>query len=389
MPFDSFLGNPAAVQTLREMLCAERVPGALLFTGPEGVGKKTLALMLAKAMVCERLPDDFCGECARCRRAEEMLAGSVEDLARRREMKESARRLDGLVYFDLQLIAPFTRYVLTEQIRLLRQIAYTRPFELPRRIFVIDQAHAIHWQAVDLLLKVLEEPPATTTFVLVCPNASELRLTIRSRCQRIAFSPVDEGSIVRLLAAQSPLPEANRAMVARLARGSVGKALAFDLPAFLERREPWLQFLESVASGLRPSGASAAGGTRAEGPDWQRVFEATRALTSDREHFDEILGIGYGLLSDLLQVLECGDRAGVAHIDIVVRLRHWAAELGFRGIEILKRGLDEARRLQVRNVNQQLSLDSLAAGIISGQRSTEPADVSAWSLSRPPPAHRT
>src|SRR5271170_7282766 len=84
MSFDSFLGNPAAVQTLREMLRAERVPGALLLTGPEGVGKKTLALMLAKAMVCERLPDDFCGECARCRRAEEMVAAAVDDLTRRR-----------------------------------------------------------------------------------------------------------------------------------------------------------------------------------------------------------------------------------------------------------------------------------------------------------------
>lgn len=365
MGFDSFLGNPAAVQNLREMLRAERVPGALLFTGPEGVGKKTLALTMAKAMVCERLPDDFCGECARCRRAEEMLAGSAEDLTRRREIKESARRVEGLVYFDLQLIAPFTRYILTEQIRLLRQIAYTRPFEFPRRIFIIDQAQAIHWQAVDLLLKVLEEPPATTTFILVCPNASELRLTIRSRCQRIAFSPVAEDGIVKLLAAQSPVPEAKRALVARLSGGSVGKALGFDLASYIERREPWLQFLESLTSGLGSNATSPAVATRAAMPDWQRVFEATRALTGDREHFDEILSTGYGLLSDLLQVLECGERARVAHLDIVARLRPWAARLGFRGIEMLKSGLDQAYRLQVRNVNQQLGFDALAVGIAS------------------------
>lgn len=354
MGFDSFLGNPAVVRTLREMLRANRVPGALLFTGPEGVGKKTLALMMAKGMMCEQLPDDFCGECARCRRAEEMVNGAVEDLERRRKMKESARRLEGLVYFDLQLIAPFTRYVLTEQIRMLRQLAYTRPFELPRRIFIIDQAQAIHWQAVDLLLKVLEEPPATTTFILVCPNASELRLTVRSRCQRIAFSAVDQDSIVRLLATQSALPEVKRALIARLAGGSVGKAVAFDLRAYIERREPWLEFLENLASGLAP--------------DWQRIFEATRALTADREHFDESLGIGYSLLSDLLQVLERGERAHVAQLDVAARIRPWAAKLGFRGIEVLKRALDEARRLQVRNVNQQLGLEALAAGIVSRER---------------------
>ncbi len=368
MGFDLFLGNSAAVQALREMLRTNRVPGALLFTGPEGVGKKTLALMMAKAMACERLEDNFCGECARCRRAEEMVAGAADDLDRRREVKESARRLEGLVYFDLQLIAPFTRYILTEQIRLLRQIAYTRPFELPRRIFIIDQAQAIHWQAVDLLLKLLEEPPATTNFMLVCPNASELRLTIRSRCQRIALSPVGEDSIVKLLAEQGTLPEAKRALVARLAGGSVGKALRFDLPAYLERREPWLQFLESLASGLASDVTSRADATRANPPDWQRIFEATRVLTADREHFDESLGIGYSLLSDLLQVLERGEHACIAHLDVAARIRPWAAKLGFQGIEVLKDGLDQARRLHVRNVNQQLGFDALAAGIISRER---------------------
>ena len=85
-----------------------------------------------------------------------------------------------------------TKFILTEQIRQLRSIAYTRPFEFPRRIFIIDDAQAIHWQAVDLLLKVLEEPPETTSFILVCPNAFELRSTIRSRCMRMAFQPVDQ-----------------------------------------------------------------------------------------------------------------------------------------------------------------------------------------------------
>jgi hypothetical protein len=160
----------------------------------------------------------------------------------------------------------------------------------------------------------------------------------------------------------------------------VGKALAFDLPAFLERREPWLQFLESLANGLGPGSA---GTSRAPGPDWQRLFEATRALTADREHFDEILGIGYSLLSDSLQVLERGDRARVAYVDIVGRLRSWAAKLDFRRIEMLKRGLDEARRLQVRNVNQQLGLDALAAGIASEARkaSSSSGSVSPRSVS--------
>ena len=365
MGFDSFLGNTGAVTTVQEMLRNKRVPGALLFTGPEGVGKKTLALMMAKAAMCQRLQADFCGQCAHCRRADDMIAAASEDLARRREMKEAARRVEGLVYFDLQLIAPLTRNILTEQIRLLRQTAYTCPFELPRRFFVIDQAQAIHWQAVDLLLKVLEEPPETTTLILVCPNASELRPTIRSRCQRVAFSPVEESLIRKLLAASGQVPEPNRALAARLAEGSVGKALSLDLQQYLARRQPWLEFFETLATRpRRPEGAAG----HAAALDWRRLFDSTRALTGDREHFNETLGIGYALLRDLLEVFAAGERASLTHLDLVPRLKIWAKQLGFEGIEMLKEGLDQAYRLQVRNVNQQLGLDALAIAMASRER---------------------
>src|SRR5208282_1693390 len=139
MGFDSFLGNPQAVAAVREMVASGRVPGALLFAGPEGVGKKTLALMLAKALVCERGAADFCDQCARCRKAEQMFAAAREDLARRREIKETARRVGGLVYFDLQIIEPLTKFILAEQIRQLRAVAYTRPFEFPRRFFILEK----------------------------------------------------------------------------------------------------------------------------------------------------------------------------------------------------------------------------------------------------------
>ena len=206
MGFDSFFGNPQAVAAVREMLASGRVPGAMLFAGPDGVGKKTLALMLAKALVCEHGPADFCDQCRCCRKAEQMFAAAREDLARRREIRESVRRVEGLVYFDLQLIEPLTKFILTEQIRQLRAIAYTRPFELPRRVFILDDAQTIHWQAADLMLKVLEEPPEPTSIVLVCPNAYELRSTIRSRCLRVPFSPVDEPHIQELLAREKNLP---------------------------------------------------------------------------------------------------------------------------------------------------------------------------------------
>jgi DNA polymerase-3 subunit delta' len=360
MGFETFLGNSKTVDAVRAMAAQGRVPGALLFTGPEGVGKKTLALMFAKALNCERLAaqGDFCGECARCRKADEMLAATRDDLARRRESKDSQRRTDGLVYFDLQLIEPITRFILIDQIRQLRAVAYTRPFEFPRRVFIIDEAQAIHWQAIDLLLKVLEEPPETTTLILVCPNAYELRPTIRSRCRLIPFQPVEDSQIAELLAREGRVPKAQRPLAARVAAGSVAKARAFDAGEFERRRRPWLSFLDAVASSREAVHA----------PDWKALFDSTKALAEDRDAFEETLRTGYGLLRDLMALLEGGPETQVVNVDIRSRLKAWSARLGLRGIETLKDGLDQAYRLQVRNVNQQLGFDSLAVELLSTSR---------------------
>ena len=350
MPFDSFLGNSKALASVREMVVSGRVPGSLLFSGPEGVGKKTLARMLAKALVCERRKGDFCDECPRCRKAEEMFALAEEDLARRREMKEAARRVEGLVYFDFQILEPLTRFILTEQIRQLRQVAYTRPFEFPRRIFIIDEAQTIHWQAADLLLKVLEEPPETTSFILVCPNPYELRPTIRSRCMQVPFQPVVESAILELLGKREDLNKTQLALAARVASGSVAKARSFDLGAYELRRRPWLEFLGVVARRFPASPGPA---------DWRPLFDSAKALAESRDDFDATLDIGYSLLRDLLHVLLQGTETEVTNIDVLPRLQAWAAALGLQGIELLKSGLDEANRLQVRNVNQQLGLEAL------------------------------
>jgi DNA polymerase-3 subunit delta' len=342
------------------MLASGRVPHALLFAGPDGVGKKTLAIMLAKALNCERLPAGFCGQCAPCRKADEMLAATREDLARRNEIKEGVRRVEGLVYFDLQLIAPLTRHILIEQIRKLRDVAYTRPFELKRRVLIVDQAQAIHWQAMDLLLKVLEEPPDTTTLILVCPNAYEIRSTLRSRCRRVPFTFIDESILRDVVAKEDRIPAAQRALVARLAGGSLAKARSLDLADFQAKRRPWLDFLESVtAKGTLP----------ASGVNWKMLFESTKALTEKRELFEDTLRVGYSLCSDLLRFLEGQPESSILNVDVSSRLKAWAPKLGVPGIVALKNGLDAAYRLQTRNVNQQLGLEVLALAVSQGTSS--------------------
>ncbi len=362
---------------MREILARDRIPSALLFAGPDGVGKKTLALMLAKALFCEKRPaggSDFCGACARCRKVEEMFAAGRDDLARRRELKDAQSRVEGLVYFDVQIIEPLTRFILMEQVRQARTVAYARPFEFPRRVLIFDQAQAIHWQAVDVLLKLLEEPPETTTLVLVCPNAYELRSTIRSRCVRVQFVPVEEKVIAELVAKEKNVPKAQEALAVRLAAGSVARAKSLDLAEFERRRRPWIDYLRFVATARVPSRALGAseGGNLKAAPDFRPLFDSTRALTDRNENFEETLRVGCTLLRDLLLILEGRASHDVVNVDLVKDLEGWAGPIGVSGIEKLKRGLDQAYRLQKRNVNQQLGLEALALEVAGAPAAPRP-----------------
>lgn len=311
-------------------------------------------MMFAKALNCEVLRDDFCGHCAHCRKAQEMLDAAQRDLAVRRDVKELARRTEGLVYFDLQVIEPLGRFILIEQVRQLRNVAYTHPFELSQRVFIIDQAQAVHWQAVDVLLKVLEESPETTTLILVCPNRYGLRPTIRSRCRLIPFSGVDEPTLMKVLADVGRIPQVQQALVARLAAGSIARAKVFSLDEFQRKRNPWLEFLSSLLDRATNSAGE---------PNWKLLFESTRALTERREEFQETLRIAYSLLSDLMRILEGQPDSEVTNIDVFGRLKNWAPKLRLNGIEALKAGLDEAYRLYARNINLQLCLDALAVDV--------------------------
>src|SRR5712692_8639500 len=133
MPFSEYLGNERVVTALRGALRTERVPHAMLFCGPRGVGKYTLALMFAQAANCERLKDDFCGECDTCRKI-----GRLADPA-----------------------------PLIEQ-GLAQRAAYFKPIGR-RRVFIIDGAETMRQDFSNVFLKVLEEPPESASLILLAP----------------------------------------------------------------------------------------------------------------------------------------------------------------------------------------------------------------------------
>jgi DNA polymerase-3 subunit delta' len=217
------IGHERAVESLRRAISSDRLPHALLFTGPAGVGKTRLALEVAKVLNCVG-DDPPCQVCIHCRQIESGVHPDVS-LIERVDGKES---------------------IAIQQVRELRETASLRPFQGRTRIYIIAGAEALTLQAADALLKTLEEPQPQVRILLTATDGERLPPTVVSRCRMISLHPVETPLISRALQERSQDgAEANR--LARLAQGSVGWALrAAKQPKLATEREAMVERLCSV-----------------------------------------------------------------------------------------------------------------------------------------------
>jgi len=276
MAFARILGHQRLRGLLSRAVGRRRLPPALLFSGPSGVGKKALALAVARALLCEVDDGDACDACAACGRA--------------------ARGL----HPDAILVEPDGASIKIEQVRdAVREIA-GRPFEGRARAFVFDEAHLVTEQAQNALLKSLEEPPATSHVFLVTASPQALLPTIRSRCQMLRFSPLPQSLLETHLREAFGLSADEARLRAALSGGSLGVALAFESEAWRALREDLMDdpvlALTALRSLLRDVAALRAGSpvllnadvagrleALARGPLGERAGEMARAVGETRD----------------------------------------------------------------------------------------------------------
>jgi DNA polymerase-3 subunit delta' len=255
-------GHDRVRAVLGRALERDRLPPALLFDGPDGVGKKTLALAVAQATLCEAAPaPEPCGECRACRR----VAGSIRSERLSEWRQEADRHPDEDVWRNFRLHPDLvlaegwwlTRTgrprsepeIRVDQVRdLVGEIAGA-PFEARRRVFVIDDAHTMNDAAQNALLKSLEEPPPRSHVILVSSAASGLRPTIRSRCQRLRFGPLSRAVIGESLLRERGIGAEEAGLQAALAGGSLATALSGEAAGELRLREQLLVLLEESSGG--------------------------------------------------------------------------------------------------------------------------------------------
>jgi len=319
----AIIGQPLAVRLLRQAVATGKVAHAYLFVGPDGVGKRTVAVELARALNCQAPGSDgsACGACASCRK----IASEPP------------------VHPDLHIVSPDGRFLKTDQMRELQADMYARPNEGRVRVAVIDGADKMNPEAGNRVLKLVEEPPGYAILILLTENLSGVLPTLISRCQVVHFTPLSADDVAQALIRQQDLPAPQARLFASLSGGSIGRAAAMARDeSVLQRRDQAGDFLQKLPA-----------------LDDLALLSQSEALEKEKEHLGDWLEMVTVWLRDALLLSQTGSDKLVVNADKLPAVGSLARQLGPSGLLSMLSAVTEARGQIQRNANTRLVLDIL------------------------------
>ena len=341
--FRSIAGHRRLVELLSRAVARDTLPPSLLLAGPAGVGKRTTAMAIARAVNClspvaqddgeagagerVRIERDACGVCAACRRIERQ------------------------VHPDVIVIEPGdTGTIKIEQVRDVIDRAGFRPFEARRRVIIIDEADAMVPAAQNALLKTLEEPPSASIFMLVSSLPDSLLPTVQSRCPRLRFGPLAARDVAAALMRDHGYSEHEAHAAAADAEGSIGRALAAQSADLAEVRDAAQRLLEHSARVTDPV----------------RRLDAVKALTGgkgtaadERNRLAAYLRAMASLLRDVGLIAAGADEKILANADVRPALAALAKSYDGRRTTSAYAAVDEALTALERNASPKMVADWL------------------------------
>jgi DNA polymerase-3 subunit delta' len=351
MTFQEIVGQERAIETLRATLRAGRIPNAYLFEGPWGVGKTRTALALAAALVCRTEGDEACGECPACARAARLQHPDVRFIFPVMSDEDDPEAIGAV----LQQVADDENYVFTYEkassIRigltrdLLKELAY-KPYEGRRRVIVMRDADRMREDQYSAMLKSLEEPGASTLWILTTSRPNRLPPTIRSRCLKVRFRALPEDAIASYLTERAGVSKSEARLLAALASGSLARALTLRGENVGALRDEALKALGAANTG-----------------DPVRALEAasSAASWSNREKMRRTLEFQFLLLRDLLRLRHGAPEDALVNRDRIADLRRVADSIDVKEIRRRTALLEEVARAIDSNVSPEAAFFSAYA----------------------------
>ncbi|HJX10099.1 MAG TPA: DNA polymerase III subunit delta' [Candidatus Binatia bacterium] len=328
MGFAEIIGHQRPLEILRRALGNGRLHHAYLFVGPEGSGKRTVALALAKAIHCRETENDFCDRCPDCAR---IRAGNHPDVRLVQTLEDK-------------------KEISIKQVREIEKDLNFRSFSGNRKVAIIDPATLLNTSSQNALLKTLEEPPQNSLIVLIAPNAGALLPTLRSRCLRISFGPLARDEVARYLMSKEGINQDDASLRAALSMGSLGAALRLDKEEFLGQRRSWAEKVSSLTSG-----------------NYRGAIEAAEAIAINKEESLHFLEWAETWYRDLLVHAATENSEEMVNVDMLTEIGSQSAKGNFEQmLALFAQTARAAGRIQ-RNLNRRMVLESLFFKVVGGR----------------------
>ena len=241
MRFEDILGHTKEISAIKGAVTGNRVAHAYLFAGPDGTGKRLTAFAFATALNCRGFQTDACGRCPDCETAGRLSHPNIIEVWPTIKAKGKAKSSDDDQQDDKardmleKAERPEDGLIRVSQVRDILS-ALRLKISTGRKVVIIDSADRLTLAASNAFLKALEEPPDASVIILVTAHIGLLPATVLSRCQKINFSPLHPHAIAALLTDKHGKTKAEAEEAAKLAGGSIARAITLACGGAIERR---------------------------------------------------------------------------------------------------------------------------------------------------------
>ncbi|MEX0600706.1 MAG: DNA polymerase III subunit delta' [Rhodothermales bacterium] len=371
MSWTSIIDQRRTIEALKSTIASERIAHAYLFHGPDGVGKRAVAIEYGKTLLCERGGTEACGKCLPCTKVSRMVHPDLHILfpypsdTDLEDVGERIRLLGKNPYAAVDFVrrptlgdptkstnkqALYTVSRMHEEVR--REMSF-KPVEGKYKIAVMTDADLLRTEAANAFLKLLEEPAPRTIFILTTSRTDRMLPTILSRCQRFRFDPLAPEAIEQELVEREGTEPALAATLARMADGSYTAALD------LAQNEELRGLRELVLDFFRMSYAKKVD---------RLADQVEQTARLGRDQVKHVLELMLRWVRDLVLYRSLGDDAPLVNVDQRDAIAKFNDNLPDADLEAMASILEEAVELIERNVHVTLTLTVLSQTLAAAMR---------------------
>ena len=322
MDYKEIIGHEKNIESLKRLVQNGTISHSFLFEGEEGLGKKMTAEAFGKTLLCEEQKQEPCNRCSSC------------------------IKFDRGNHPDFRLLEPKKGLIKKGDIEALIKDVAMAPFESKRKDFIINDCHKMNREAMNSLLKTLEEPPEYVVIILITSNANSLLPTILSRAMSIKFYPIEVAKVVDYLVNNYDKSKDEARFIAEFTKGSIGKSIELSTSnEFFLKRDEVIDIVDDLVKGNKV-----------------RAFDSKDFFDSNKENIDEVLDLILFWFRDLMIYKFVSDSNLIINKDKMPILSK-ETFLDFQNINDIIERVEQAKKDISRNVNFQLSIETMLLNI--------------------------